>query len=145
MYKALDIARKLLKMATERDNCFDLMSNMKLQKMLYYQQGYHLAVFDEPLFEEKIEAWMYGPVVPCVFEEYKNNGRKGIEYNGDVITLQDEEEELFCEVFETYAKYSAYGLSNMTHNEEPWKSVSAGKGNVISNDVMKSFFKTMIE
>lgn len=39
--------------------------------MLYYQQGFHLAYFGTPLFDEEIEAWMYGPVVPCVFENYK--------------------------------------------------------------------------
>ena len=77
-YKALDIANKLLAKAT--DVCGgDLMSNMKLQKMLYYEQGYHLAAFGTPLFDEDIEAWMYGPVVPCVYEHFK--GQIIIRYN----------------------------------------------------------------
>ena len=48
-YPVLDIANKLLLKATEYDGG-ELMSNMKLQKMLYYQQGYHLAAFGTPLF-----------------------------------------------------------------------------------------------
>ena len=65
-YKVLDIANKLLSHAANNGEG-ELMSNMKLQKMLYYQQGFHLAYFNTPLFEENIEAWMYGPVVPCVY------------------------------------------------------------------------------
>lgn len=44
---------------------------MKLQKLLYYVQGFHIAVFNRPLFNEDIEAWMYGPVVPAVYEYYQ--------------------------------------------------------------------------
>lgn len=76
-YNVLDIANKLLTLADEC--CGELMSNMKLQKMLYYQQGYHLALFDEPLFEDDLEAWMYGPAVPIVYDYYEINGNNGIQ------------------------------------------------------------------
>ena len=54
-YSVLDIANKLLCKAA---NCSggEMMSNLKLQKMLYYEQGYHLAKFGTPLFQEEIEA-----------------------------------------------------------------------------------------
>lgn len=77
-YPVLAIANKLLASATDYDGG-ELMSNMKLQKMLYYQQGYHLAAFGTPLFDEDIEAWMYGPVVPCVYDHFKKFGAGGIE------------------------------------------------------------------
>ena len=77
-YNVLDIAKKLLFRAKNNENG-DFMSNMKLQKMLYYQQGFHLAYYGTPLFDEEIEAWMYGPVVPCVYEHFKNYGRQGID------------------------------------------------------------------
>lgn len=144
MYKAIDIAHKILKKATEDDNG-ELISNMKLQKLLYYEQGFHLAWFGAPLFEEDIEAWMYGPVVPSVFEAYKGNGKVGIEYDGEVVALESEEEDLFNEVYEVYSKYSAYGLMHMTHEEKPWKRTPVGKGSVISHKLMKSFFKTRID
>lgn len=146
-YPVSKIANMLLRYAYSTEGAEDLMSNMKLQKMLYYQQGFHLAYFGEPLFEENIEAWMYGPVVPTIYAKYENNGRNGIEPDlDDDFHFENEEElNLFNKVFEVYGKYSAYGLMNMTHNEEPWSSTPKGRGCVISKKVMEDFFKTMLQ
>lgn len=123
------------------------MSNMKLQKMLYYQQGFHLAYFNTPLFDEDIEAWMYGPVVPSVYSFYESNGRNGIMPNlDDEFKLENEEElNLFNQVFDIYGKYSAYGLMEMTHNETPWIETPTGKGSVIKKELMTDFFKTLLQ
>ena len=148
MFKAIDIARKLL-LTAKRDSVIEgqgeLMSNMKLQKMLYYEQGFHLAVFGTPLFEEDIEAWMYGPVVPAVYEVYKDYGYNGID-PGEVeaVTLSDREQALFDEVYKVYGAYSAIGLMNMTHRESPWANTPTGVGSVISRDKMVEFFRTRI-
>lgn len=144
VYKVLDIANKLLSKAAD-NGAEELMSNMKLQKMLYYQQGFHLAYFNEPLFEEDIEAWMYGPVVPSVYNQYKSNGNKGISPIAKEIKLEDKEEALFNEVFQTYSVFSAAGLMNMTHGEKPWKTTPTGVGNVISKDKLYSFFKKRLK
>lgn len=144
MNSVLEIAKKILKKGTDNDSG-ELISNLKLQKLLYYQQGYHLAMFDTPLFADEFEAWMYGPVVPSVFELYKSNGRNGIEYSGEVVTLSADEEGLFNEVYDIYSRYSAFGLKDMTHNEMPWKSTPTGRGNIISKDKIRDFFKTKIE
>lgn len=141
-YKALDIANELLRLA-EREDEGDLMSNLKLQKMLYYQQGFHLAYFGTPLFDEEIEAWMYGPVVPEVYDAYDHYGRNGIEANPDKeMTFEPEEWRLFLKVFDIYGQYSAIGLMNMTHQEPTWMNVRKGHGSVISKESMTSFFKT---
>ena len=144
VYKVSDIANKLLEYSASSPEG-ELMSNMKLQKMLYYQQGFHLAYFDEPLFEEDIEAWMYGPVVPCVYDAYQSYGSNGIEPNGVSVSLEKEEEALFSEVCRVYGAYSAIGLMNMTHKEKPWKSTPTGMGNVIPKSVMKMFFKKRLK
>lgn len=139
-YKVEEIANKLLAKASNSD--FDsLMSNMKLQKMLYYVQGFHLAYFNEALFDEEIEAWMYGPVVPSIYEKYKKYNKSGIPYEGKVIELTSKEEDLFNEVYRVYGEFSAIGLMNMTHREDPWQSTNIGSGNVIDKDKMKKFFK----
>lgn len=143
-YKALDIANKLLSHAANSGEG-ELMSNMKLQKMLYYQQGFHLAYFDTPLFEEDIEAWMYGPVVPCVYDFFKGSGSKGLEPFAEEILLSETEEVLFNEVFEVYDAFSASGLMNMTHQESPWVTTPTGVGNVISLDKLTQFFKTRLQ
>lgn len=147
-YKALDIANKLL-LAASRDSIIEgqgeLMSNMKLQKMLYYQQGFHLAVFDEPLFEDAIEAWMYGPVVPAVYEHFKEFGYQGIlPESQEDLALGPKEQSLFDEVYKIYGAYSATGLMHLTHSESPWQSTPVGVGNVISNEKMRTFFLTRL-
>ena len=141
-YNVLDIAKKLLFRAKNNENG-DFMSNMKLQKMLYYQQGFHLAYYGTPLFDEEIEAWMYGPVVPCVYEHFKNYGRQGIDPGeGQEITLEKKEEEkLFTEVYKIYGAYDAIGLMDMTHRETLWKTTPTKVGSIIKKDLMKSFFK----
>lgn len=148
MFKAIDIARKLL-LTAKRDSVIEgqgeLMSNMKLQKMLYYEQGFHLAVFGTPLFEEDIEAWMYGPVVPTVYEVYKDYGYNGIDPGKvEEVSLSDREQALFDEVYKVYGAYSAIGLMNMTHRESPWANTPTGVGSVISRDKMVEFFRTRI-
>ena len=141
-YNVLAIANKLLAKAADV-NGGDLMSNMKLQKMLYYEQGYHLAVFDTPLFEEDIEAWMYGPVVPDVYLHFSSHGAGGIApETADIIRLSDDEEALFDNVFDAYAEFSAYGLMIKTHKESPWKKTPIGKGNIIKKSDMTDFFKS---
>jgi len=53
----------------------DTISNLKLQKLLYYAQGLHLAIYrGAPLFEEQLLAWNYGPVVECVYSRFKEYG-----------------------------------------------------------------------
>lgn len=143
-YKAIEIANKILSRAASSDSG-ELISNMKLQKLLYYMQGFHLAYFESPLFEEEIEAWMYGPVVPCVYNEYKGYANAGLSPHEEIITLGEEEEKLFDEVYNVYGEYSAIGLMNLTHQESPWKNVPTGVGNVIPKETMKEFFKTRIE
>ena len=121
-------------------------SNMKLQKLLYYQQGFHLAFFGTPLFDEDLEAWQYGPVVPCVYSRYSIFGRSGILPDGaESIILTNDEEDLFDQVLKIYGDYSAGGLMNMSHNESPWKTTPVGMGNVIEKSKLIKFFKTRIQ
>ena len=41
-------------------------THSKLQKLLYYCQAWHYTIFNEVLFDERIEAWTHGPVVPSL-------------------------------------------------------------------------------
>ena len=146
-YKALDIAKKLICLAqNDEPNGGELLTNLKLQKLLYYQQGYHLAFFGTPLFEESVESWVYGPVVPCVNDEYSKYGSASLPVTTDAITLTEDEERLFNEVFDAYREFSAIGLMNKTHAERPWiDAVPHDRGTVISQDSMKAYFMTQIQ
>ena len=106
-YKALDIAKKLIKLADyDTANGGDNLTNLRLQKLLYYEQGYHLAQFGTTLFDEEIEAWMYGLVVPSVYEYYHPNGSKPLPVpeDNELITMTDDEEVMFAQVFEATMK-----------------------------------------
>ena len=140
-YKALDIANKIIS-KTDLEHG-DTISNLKLQKMLYYQQGFHLAYFGTPLFDEDIVAWQYGPVVPSVYKEYKSFESNSISTSEEGISLSDDEEELFNNVYEEYNQFSAVALLKMTHEESPLKTTEINS--VISRDKMAAFFKTQIE
>ena len=140
-YKALDIANKIIS-KTDLEHG-DTISNLKLQKMMYYQQGFHLAYFGTPLFAEDIVAWQYGPVVPYVYKEYKSFESNSISTSKEGISLSDDEEELFNNVYEEYNQFSAVALMKMTHEESPWKTTEINS--VISRDKMMAFFKTQIE
>lgn len=148
-YKSLDIANKILAMPTYIDDG-ELISNLKLQKLLYYVQGFNLACFGEPLFDEGIEAWQYGPVVPSVYNHFSEYGSNGIAIDKNkvsIINLKEAEENLFDRVYKIYNEFSAIGLMNLTHSESPWKSTPTGKGraHIISEKKLSAFFKTRLK
>jgi uncharacterized phage-associated protein len=146
MYDVLKIAKKIIHRANSDNDYGDVITNLKLQKLLYYLQGYHLAMFNRPIFKDDIEAWMYGPVVPCVYDEFNSFGSSAIILGSDekIIELKKDEEELFNEVYDIYSQFSAIKLMKMTHNETPWKNTTVGKGNIISKKDMEKYFKTQL-
>ena len=146
-YKALDIAKKLIfKAQNDEPNGGESLTNLKLQKLLYYQQGFHLAFFGTPLFAEDVEAWMYGPVVPAVYDEYSAYGSSALPEVKEPVSLSEDEEELFNEVYDAYREFSAIGLMNRTHSERPWlDAVPHDRGTVITQESMMAYFKTQIQ
>ncbi len=142
-YSASTIAKTFI--ALSDSEIGDIISNLKLQKLLYYAQGYHLAMYNEPLFSEDVIAWRYGPVVPDVYQEYKHFGSGAIQLSEDFdsASINSEDLELIQEVFNTYGQFSALKLMNMTHEEMPWKTTQIDE--VISREKMKDFFINYIE
>jgi len=142
---ALQIANKIIQNTdTERG---DIVSNLKLQKLLYYLQGFHLAVFDKELFSEDFEAWQYGPVVPEVYHNFKEFGSWALEMKEEngIPELTEEQEDLFFQVMTEYGQFNAVKLMEMTHEEEPWKNAFVVPGSTIDKEALKSFFKTRID
>ncbi len=144
-YPIIDIANKII--ANTDINQGETISNLKLQKMLYYLKGFFIAAIDKKLFDDSIEAWQYGPVVRTAYFHFKDFGNNSISLRGDenIITLPKIEEELFNEVMEEYGQFSAIKLMNMTHEELPWKKTfSENPQGEISDDLLIEFFKTQI-
>ena len=118
--------------------------NLKLQKLTYYSQAVHLVLNNkEPLFNEEIEAWQYGPVVPELYSLYKVNGFDPIPHVGGGGHLTAKEIESIDLVLEYYGKMSGVELINQTHQEAPWKDVYQPnkKHIIISKESIYNFYK----
>jgi len=94
---------------------------MKLQKLVYYCQAWHLVWEDEPLFPEKIEAWVNGPVVRELWDAHRGCFRIESIPGGDPENLTDAERTTIDAVLEFYGDKSSQWLSDLTHMEEPWR------------------------
>lgn len=146
MLTAQRVARFLLAMA-EGDDGGENLSNLKLQKLLYYAQGAHLALHDKPLFSDNIKAWQHGPVVPQVWHDYKGYGAGEIaeEIDEDFSDFPTEAKDVLAEVYDVFGQFSAWKLRNMTHNEAPWREAwTRGSGETIPHESMKIFFKNYV-
>lgn len=142
MNTAKDVAQFFIAKALEQED--DGISNMKLQKLLYYAKGFHQAINGESLFPEKIEAWTHGPVVPEMYHEYKNFGKEAITAVEYTPNLAEEKKELLNEVWDVFGQYSAWKLRDMTHNESPWLTHESD-ATVIEDEELEQYFKTRLK
>jgi len=121
--KTRDVAGLLLSRAFIRG--INDVSPMKLQKLLYLANGWHLAIFDKPLVKEKVQAWKFGPVFPSLYRDFKRYGNQPIDpfwedYNYSIGQDQPVVD-LLDAVLDKYGHLSAIQLSRLTHQEEtPW-------------------------
>jgi uncharacterized phage-associated protein len=145
MLSCHDVARDFLAQCDE--DAGDLISNLKLQKLVYYAQGFGLALLERSLFPERIEAWQHGPVVPDLYHAYKGHGAGPIPVPQDLdfARYSEEERELLDEIANVYGQFSAWKLRNMTHEESPWASVQHAIPCEISLDSMSAFFRTRVQ
>ena len=145
MLKAVDYANFFIDLSNSSED--DLISNLRLNKLLYFAQGCSFAMFDKPLFNEEIEAWQYGPVVPEVYKSFKPCGRNNIEETcGEYSPYQfsDEEMEVLLNVVEKYGKYSSPALVDITHQKNsPWSNVyEEGKLHIeIPKESIRNYFR----
>lgn len=128
-------------------------TNMALQKLLYFSQAFYEAIFGMELFPNKCQAWMYGPVYPEVYGIYKFYEREpiGKPQNIECFTqLTAEEISLLNAVVDTFGSYSGMVLSRITHSERPWLEA---RGNlhpedksttVIDPETIRAYFREVV-
>jgi len=142
-------------------------SQMKLQKLLFYAHSWHLAIKNQALFDEDFEAWAWGPVVRDIYNQTRRFGRGPIlervshlERTADnpldwrfapPPPISDKDTQAFIEeVWRSHKDYSAIQLSNSTHADgEPWTIVKQQYGSLagkptIPNDLIASVFKAKL-
>ena len=139
----------------------DPITNLKLQKLLYYSQAWHLGIHKNQLFEEDFEAWVHGPVLRRIYGIYKGYG-----YNPIVLDIKEDEVEkeisnyksnfgykltnFFQYIIDEYFIISAWELERMVHKEDPWIIARAGipddepSENIIKKEWMQKYYKQFI-
>lgn len=137
------------------------LSNLKLQKVLYYIQAWHLVYFEgNPLFEEQPEAWVNGPVYRDVYQHYKGYGDQPIKPEDcseeNFLTtkaslgLTEKQEEFLEEVIKKYGFMEPFKLVYLTHAEKPWNNARKDVGpfdysdNIISHQSMKEYYEARL-
>lgn len=141
-YNAIDIANWFLNENRKQMNFEDseYITNLKLQKLLYYAQGYYLSQKNESLIKEDFLAWEHGPVIRTIYDKFKRYGSNGIQYEDDYNDNLDEEtNSILKKVYNHFAQYTAWKLRDMTHNEEPWKNTV--RNNIIPKKDIEKYFK----
>jgi uncharacterized phage-associated protein len=141
-YKANDVARYAVSRCLKKGNPI---SNLQLQKIMYYIQGYYLAIYDNPLFEEQICAWKLGPVVPEVYRHFNRFGAEPITEDiqpSQLISLTKGQMDLINAVIDSKSQKSAWQLVNESHKERPW--ITTPQSEIISTDKIKQYFKEFI-
>jgi uncharacterized phage-associated protein len=127
------------------------LSNLKLQKILYYAQAWHLAIFDQRLFPETFEAWVHGPVIPELYRKYQSTGWRDIEPSAEKPGFSPELEEFLRELLEEYLPLDAYRLELMTHREDPWiharngLPIDAPSNQTIDESDMRDYYRSRME
>jgi uncharacterized phage-associated protein len=142
---ALDVAKHIIDTFASEGKPI---TNLKLQKLLYYGQARNLGLRNEPLFRDQIEAWVHGPVVPSVFAEYRGFRWRPITgVSLDRAPLTKKSTEHIDELISVYGDFDGPTLERMTHGEDPWKlarlglSPDASSNNVISLESMKQSYQ----
>src|ERR1700730_1790883 len=136
-----------------------LISNLKLQKLVYYADAWHLANYGRPLIQEDFQAWVHGPAIPSLYGEYKQFGWKPI-IREDLTQeklyelLKDFPKptmDLLNLVTEEYFGLSAFELEKLTHNEEPWLKTRQGltddqpSERIIDKNLMRDYYSRFIQ
>lgn len=142
----LDVAKYILGKQTKP------ITTMKLQKLVYYSQAWHLVWVGKPLFHEQIEAWAKGPVVPELHRAHRGmytieadhlGGRDGV--------LSTAQKGVIDDVLASYGGLTASQLSLLTHDEAPWIQArgplapGASSNAIISPQSMKSYYSALAD
>ncbi len=127
MLTAEQVANYFLRLVDEESG--DSISNLKLQKLVYYAQAWHLAVHGRPLFNDPLQAWAHGPVVPGLYQRYRDYGWQPLPRpTTPVLDIDSETQAVLDDVWEAYGPYTAKRLETMTHEEAPWQKARARQG-----------------
>lgn len=156
MYNVIDVCRYIIKYSNDKNYGI---SNLKLQKILYFVQAYFLIATKDskPCFREKIEAWDFGPVVPVAYQKYAQFGSCDIlTENFEILIISDDywttvdidyniikkkDKKMINEVIDKFCNYTATDLTLITMDQNPWQEAHIPNGREeITIDSIRKYF-----
>lgn len=142
IYSAAAVANYIISHASE-------VTNLKLQKMLYYIQGFALARLGHALFRDSIEAWTYGPVVPAVYDLFKEHGAAPIRRTVPAEDIANPYTQQFLDgLIRAMEPYSGGQLVELTHKMgTPWSQVwgkGEGRFGIIPTEMIRQYFMKLL-
>lgn len=127
----------------------ELLTNLKLQKLLYYAQAWHLALKGQELFPEDFQAWVHGPVLLSQYHRFKDFKWRPIDTAVSRPELDPDLYAFLDEIIDIFAAETAVALEIMTHRERPWIEargelpIHEPCSNYISKQTMAEFYKSL--
>lgn len=126
MITCFDIANYFLWFSNSKNQAID---SLKLQKLTFFAQSWHLALYKEPLFEEDFQAWRYGPVIPAMYSQYSRFGKKPIQLTVTKPALDPTVENFLNFICEEFLLKHSPILSGITHKKDsPWSQIRQEEG-----------------
>jgi uncharacterized phage-associated protein len=106
---------------------------LKVQKLAYYAEAWHLAIHGKPLTNSEFQAWIHGPVSRELYDRFK--GSKSLyssvdehdlrpDFNPD--GLSEDVKRHLDDVLEAYGPFSGSQMEEMSHREDPWLAAREG-------------------
>lgn len=120
-------------------------SNLSLQKLLYYIQMFYMSIYEKPAFTNKCSAWEYGPVFGSIYYKYKSFGRNIISEDTSEYVFEEDLKETIDTVLKYFGCFSGPVLMYFTHQEEPWKKAFQTESKIIEKNDIKIYGDKIIK
>ncbi|EHK2406173.1 DUF4065 domain-containing protein [Clostridium perfringens] len=135
MYDVIDIANYIVNVSIEKN---EAITNLKLQKILYYTEAAFLVEANKTCFYEDFEHWRHGPVIPEVYSKFRKYLNSKITDKQPITKIDDSDKIIINKVIDSNIGIDAWELVKRTHNEKPWKETDTNE--IISKISIKKFF-----
>ena len=161
-YRAASIANELLDLS---DQAGRKLTQIEIQKLVYFAHGWNLALTGKPLIGEFIEAWRYGPVVRTLYDAFRKFGSDPItekafswrvaangKFQCETPAIQSDSppddfyaRELVNKIWRKYGSLSAFKLVEITHlPDSPWRQAFEQNKHYIPNESIEAYFKSLL-
>lgn len=129
----------------------ELLTPLKLQKLMFYSDAWHLALYEQEITAERFQAWVHGPVALSQYHRFKDLKWRPIEAEIERPKIDDRLKTHLDEVVDIFGSESAVALEIMTHNERPWLEARGNLppdepcNNYISKETTKEFYRSLVQ